>query len=76
MTIHTGREIGGDITDMEGPTEEDPPGTNRDTGTGEGWQGGANRRGTRKRKQACGAGRRDKQRRLAGGRWGQSLGGQ
>ena len=36
-------EIGGDTKETEGPTVHDPPGTERDLGTGQGWQGGGER---------------------------------
>ena len=36
--------------------------------------GGANGRGTQRRKQACGAGSRDERRKLAGGVWGRRPG--
>ena len=49
-TIQTGRKIGGDTTETEGPTLDKPPGTNRDLGTGRGRQGGANESGTWRRK--------------------------
>ena len=41
--------------DTEGPTSDDPPETYRDLGIDQGRQGGANGRGTRRRKQVCGA---------------------
>ena len=54
--------------DTETPMAEDPQGTEKDLGTGRGRQGGENGHRTRQHKQACGAGRRDKRRRLAGGK--------
>ena len=44
MKIRGGRC--GDTKEKEGPTTDDPPGTNRDMGAGQGWKGGANGRGT------------------------------
>ena len=38
--IQTGREIGGDTTETEGPTADDPQGVDRDLGTGRGGKGG------------------------------------
>ena len=55
---------------------DDPPGTTGDLGTDHGRQGKANKRGPRKRKQACGAEHRYERRRLAGGGWEKSIGGQ
>ena len=40
MMIHTGREIGGDTTDTEGTTADDPQWANSDLGTGRGGKGG------------------------------------
>ena len=57
-----GREICGDTTETEGPTEDDPPGTDMDLGTGRGRQGGgeqtwytAAKTGTRHRAQRLAA---------------------
>ena len=61
--------------DAEETTADDHLGTNRDLGTGQGRQGGANGCGTRQRKKARSAGTRDERRRLADGRWGKSPGG-
>ena len=54
----------------EGPTADDPQGTDMYLGTIQGRQGGANGRGTRDQKQSRSAGRRDERRRLASGGWG------
>ena len=54
---------------------DDPSGTYRELGRGRGWQGEANRRGTRRHNQAHDAGRRDERQRLKGGGWGLSPGG-
>ena len=73
---HTVRERGRYENETGGTTTDDPPGTNRDLRTGQGQQVGANGRGTRRQKQECGVGSRDKRQRLAGGWWGQSPCGQ
>ena len=69
--IHTERKIGRDTKETEVPTEYNPPETDRDLGTGQGRQEGANGCGTRRRKQECGAGCRDERQRLVGGGWGE-----
>ena len=61
--------------ETEIPTTDDFLGTDRDLGTGQGRQGGANRRRTWRQNQECGAGRRYEQHRLVGGGWGQSTDG-
>ena len=43
MTIQIGKEIGGDTTEIEVPTADDPPGNNRNLGAGQGPQGGGKR---------------------------------
>ena len=60
---------------VEGPTIDNPLGTERDLGIVRGNQGGENGRRRWQRKQAHGAGRRDERQRLEVGRWGKSTGG-
>ena len=62
-----GGERGRDKKDTDGPTTDDPPGTNRDLDTDRRRHGGVNRRGTQRQNQERGKRHRYERRRLAGG---------